>query len=508
MECQPNKSTRGTQDAAGRVTKAEKAKRRRSGDSLRSIYMQLIACRVPRADHDTLRCVSKRWRAAAERVGLQRLRATCGWTETALIVAGGGDSVFERGESDPTPDREDCWQLIGGKWRKMRPDPRPRCDSAVTCWRGRVVCVGGTRTVKNEEDAWSMRTGVGDVVTYDGATDEWVELPAKCERRTSAYAAVDPLTDALVVVGGWRVRGDLLDPDPAINNGHFDEEVGTMQMLANPTDTAWTDLPPMPSAVSNFVGGVIGNKLYVAGGLRWVGGWRIASDELQVFDFETRTWSLGPDLPGPRYYGAGCVCDGRLYVVGGKDETRNLTRTVIVFSPEGKDGYVAGWSQVKSLPEFRYYHSCCNYKGKLVVFGGEGDGESFPPLVLSSISGSDPGRDPYQPPEQQFWLSQVVRNELLDVLGRALASGDEGFHVPESSLNEELTARTLLRFGFGSIEDLPQATQMRLNLANRERASRLYELLDDDAAIPSIPPLPAGYDHPLLAAIVCSAPVG
>ena len=104
MESQPTKTTRGT----GRVTRdaettkskteepvrgtrdAEKAKRRRSGDSLRSIYMQLIACRVPKADHDTLRCVSKRWRAAAERVGLQRLRATCGWTETALIVAGGG----------------------------------------------------------------------------------------------------------------------------------------------------------------------------------------------------------------------------------------------------------------------------------------------------------------------------------------------------------------------------------------------------------------------------------
>ena len=274
-----------------------------------------------------------------------------------------------------------------------------------------------------------------------------------------------------------------------------------MQMLANPTDQAWTDLPRMISPVSNFVGGVIGSKLYVAGGLRWEHGWRIASDELQVYDFETRTWSLGPRLPGPRYYGAGCVCDGRLYIVGGKDASRSLTRGVIVFSPESKDGRPAGWSPVSSLPEFRYYHSCCAYKGKVLVFGGEGDGEVFPPLVLSSISGPDPDR-------HQLWLSQVVRNELLDVLGRALASGDEGFHVPESSLNEELTARTLLRFGFGSIEDLPQATQMRLNLANRERASRLYELLDDDAAIPSIPPLPAGYDHPLLAAIVCSAPVG
>ena len=274
-----------------------------------------------------------------------------------------------------------------------------------------------------------------------------------------------------------------------------------MQMLANPTDQAWTDLPPMPSAVSNFVGGVIGTKLYVAGGLRWEQGWRIASDELQVYDFETRTWSLGPDLPGPRYYGAGCVCDGRLYLVGGKDESRSLTRSVIVFSPEGKDNREAGWSQVSSLPEFRYYHSCCTYKGKVVVFGGEGDGEVFPPLVLSSISGRQ-----YCPPEEQLWLSEALKNEILDVLGRALASGDEGFSVPLSSLNDELTAPTLtsgLRFGFYSLQ-----SDDTLNLGDRELASKLHRRLVDDDAVLSIPPLPAGYDHPLLAAIVCSAPVG
>ena len=274
-----------------------------------------------------------------------------------------------------------------------------------------------------------------------------------------------------------------------------------MQMLANPTDTAWTNLPRMISPVSNFVAGVIGTKLYVAGGLRWEHGWRIASDELQVFDFETRTWSLGPQLPGPRYYGAGCVCDGRLYLVGGKDESRSLTRGVIVFSPESP----AGWSQVKSLPEFRYYHSCCAYKGKVLVFGGEGDGEAFPPLLLSSISGRQ-----YSPPEEQFWLSELVRNETRDVLGRALATTNEGFSVQVGSLNEELTARTLVRFGFDWNGNNTPAHPLGdlVNLVDRELASKLYRRLDDDAAVLSIPPLPAGYDHPLLAAIVCSAPVG
>ena len=234
-------------------------------------------------------------------------------------------------------------------------------------------------------------------------------------------------------------------------------------------------------------------------------GWRIASDELQIFDFETRTWSLGPDLPGPRYYGAGCVCDGRLYVVGGKDESRNLTRHVIVFTPEGKDDRPAGWSQVRSLPEHRYYHNCCAYKNKLLVFGGEGPGErTLPPLVLSSITGAGI----YRPPEEQFWLSEVVRKELRGVLRQALAS-DEAFSVPAASLNEELTKVTLVRFGFVWLgeSDLDQRLGY-LNLSNRELASKLYRRLDDDAAVLSIPPLPAGYDHPLLAAIVCSAPVG
>ena len=69
-----------------------------------------------------------------------------------------------------------------------------------------------------------------------------------------------------------------------------------------------------------------------------------------------------------------------------------------------------------------------------------------------------------------------------------------------------LTAPTLtsgLRFGFYSLQ-----SDDTLNLEDRERASKLYERLNDDAAVLSIPPLPAGYDHPLLAAIVCSAPVG
>ena len=78
--------------------------------------------------------------------------------------------------------------------------------------------------------------------------------------------------------------------------------------------------------------------------------------------------------------------------------------------------------------------------------GGEGDGECFPPLVLSSISGRQ-----YSPPEEQFWMSEVARAELLRVLRRALAYNVPAA-VPVASLNEALTKRTLMRFGFDWIK--------------------------------------------------------
>ena len=74
-------------------------------------------------------------------------------------------------------------------------------------------------------------------------------------------------------------------------------------------------------------------------------------------------------------------------------------------------------------------------------------------------------------------------------------------------MNEELTKRPLQRFGF-YLAQYGEVFGDELTLQDRELASKLYRRLDDDAAMLSIPPLPAGYDHPLLAAIVCSAPVG
>ncbi len=81
------------------------------------------------------------------------------------------------------------------------------------------------------------------------------------------------------------------------------------------TTGLWEDLPPMPHACANAASGVIGNELFIAGGLG-VGNEYLST--LQIYDFTARTWRLGVPLPQATHSGCGVVTDGKLYLVESK----------------------------------------------------------------------------------------------------------------------------------------------------------------------------------------------
>ena len=81
------------------------------------------------------------------------------------------------------------------------------------------------------------------------------------------------------------------------------------------TTGLWEDLPPMPHACANAASGVIGNELFIAGGLS-VGNQALST--LQIYDFTTRMWRLGEPLPQAKNCGCGVVTDGKLYLVESK----------------------------------------------------------------------------------------------------------------------------------------------------------------------------------------------
>ena len=69
------------------------------------------------------------------------------------------------------------------------------------------------------------------------------------------------------------------------------------------------------AARANAASGVIGNELFIAGGLG-VGNEYLST--LQIYDFTARTWRLGVPLPQATHSGCGVVTDGKLYLVESK----------------------------------------------------------------------------------------------------------------------------------------------------------------------------------------------
>lgn len=385
---------------------------RRTLETLRVDALVAVCVRVPYASHDAVRCSCRRLRSACERTAIAKHRRGTGWHECALVVAGGGNTVYEHSDDDAEPDRPETWALVGATWRAMAPQPVPRCDCGVASYGGEMVCVGGTTTTWDEftsmddaEGGWTMTTGIADVVAYDAAADAWRSYgPADQARgaalaaRTSARCAIDQSSGALLVFGGWRVVDRRALTDAAVTAAQALRAADPATDPGLAPDSSWRGLPEPPYAVSNFALAVLGGKFHVAGGLRWNadGSRRMPTDALQIYDPVSNAWRIGPELPNPQYYGDGAAFKGKMYVVAGKNASRRLSTAVAVYDPE-----VDAWAPGPRLPEPRFYHSVLVHRGRLVCFGGGGGEERSDPLVLSEDGTSwlhDPAVIPPLPP--------------------------------------------------------------------------------------------------------------
>ena len=104
------------------------------------------------------------------------------------------------------------------------------------------------------------------------------------------------------VVGGYTGRGDLRG------------EVSSL-FRYDPRRDRWSRLPDAPTKRAALAVGVIGGKLYAAGGANAQDG---ALATLEIYDFARRRWSRGPDMAKAREHLAGTVAGGAFYVLAGR----------------------------------------------------------------------------------------------------------------------------------------------------------------------------------------------
>ena len=108
--------------------------------------------------------------------------------------------------------------------------------------------------------------------------------------------------------------------------------------------------------------GVIGNRLYVAGGAR--GGRALRS--LEIYGFRRRRWSRGPRMRTAREHVAGTVAGGRFYVLAGRAAGQGNFKVAERYDPRRRR-----WQRLPDMRKPRGGIAAAAVGRRVVVFGGE-----------------------------------------------------------------------------------------------------------------------------------------
>ncbi|MFC1628283.1 Kelch repeat-containing protein, partial [Gemmatimonadota bacterium] len=203
----------------------------------------------------------------------------------------------------------------------------------------------------------------------------------------TTYIDIDNLAPQWVAAEG--VAGDTTfifqfsEPvvaDSASNPANFGLS-GGLSIGSIQVGNAWSSGLSMPEAVYYGASGVIGGKLYSAGGQD--------NNTLYIYDPEADSWTAGASMSAPRGYSAAGVIDGKLHVTGGMSSSEGYVRknTLEIYNPISNS-----WSFGSPMPTVRINHAIGVIEGRLYVIGGEDSGTTGALIVYDPATDTWSGR--------------------------------------------------------------------------------------------------------------------
>ncbi|WP_051069657.1 Kelch repeat-containing protein, partial [Mariniradius saccharolyticus] len=172
-------------------------------------------------------------------------------------------------------------------------------------YRGYIWIIGAF-----ENNSFPNETPASHIWVFDPITEQYTRGPEIPVERRRGSAGLVVYKDKFYLIGGNKL-------------GHNGQYVAYFDEF-DPLTGSWRTLADAPRARDHFHASVIGDKIFVASG-RLSGGeggtFGPVIKEVDVWDFETGTWSTLPssmDLPTPRAAAVVSAFDEKLYVVGGE----------------------------------------------------------------------------------------------------------------------------------------------------------------------------------------------
>lgn len=271
--------------------------------------------------------------------------------EGSFVQAGHEFYLMGGRESSTTID---IYDIANDSWRSLTDiNPYSFNHFQAVYYQGLIWVIGAFDT-----NDFPNETPATNIWMFDPVNEVWLEGPEIPENRRRGSAGLVEYRGKFYVVGG---NTDGHDGGYVNYFDSYDPETGE-----------WTVLDDAPRARDHFFAATIGNKLYAVSG-RQSGGpegtFAPVLPEVDVYDFNSQTWSTLPDsldLPTPR---AAAVVNnylGKLIVAGGEVATNSLAlSTTEMFDP-----LTETWETLDSLTFGRHgTQGIVSGKGLYVVAG-------------------------------------------------------------------------------------------------------------------------------------------
>ncbi len=139
-----------------------------------------------------------------------------------------------------------------------------------------------------------------------------------------------------------------------------------------PASTSWVQRASMEIARSEIPAAVIGETIYVPGGLVPTAQGVGVAASVERYRSDTDTWDSVADMPAPRHHSMSLAVDGLVYLLGGFGDRFDPWATGWVFEPQPN-----GWGEIADLPLSVGAGAAVEIEGIIYVVGGVPNGTSL-----------------------------------------------------------------------------------------------------------------------------------
>lgn len=246
------------------------------------------------------------------------------------------------------------WPQVGS-WERRAPYPVNATEVSAAVLHGKIYATCGIY----------LERIAPLVYEYDPFADRW-SAAASNPIGSADHCNLAAANGRLYLLGAIRIGSDFVDGNTyEFSNG------------------AWRIVARMPTPRGASGVAVIGNKIYVAGGLA-----PRVSNKFEVFDTETREWSALPDMPTARDHLTAQAVNGRFYAIGGRAGANFALN-------EEFDPATNRWRARAPMPTARGGLASGALANRIQVFGGEGT-SGRPERTFQENEEYDPATDTWR----------------------------------------------------------------------------------------------------------------